>query len=65
MAPQIATIPKEVSGGEELIVVKRGDFELFQKWQAEVNDILTKVKRGREEYRKKKTVVTSSPSKFR
>lgn len=65
MAPQIATISKKVSGGEELVVVKRSDFELFRKWQEEVNDALAKVKRGREEYKKGKTVVAPSPSKFR
>ena len=65
MASQIATIPKKVSGGEELIVVKKGDFELFQRWQEEVNGALAKVKRGREEYKKKKTIVVSSPSRFR
>ena len=65
MASLIVTIPKKVSGGEELVVVKKGDFELFQKWQEEVNGALAKVKRGREEHKKKKTIVVSSPSRFR
>ncbi|KKU52364.1 MAG: hypothetical protein A3H69_01940 [Candidatus Sungbacteria bacterium RIFCSPLOWO2_02_FULL_47_9] len=64
MVSQIATIPKKVSGGEELVVVKRSDFELFQKWQVEINDALAKVQRGREEYRKKKTIVASSPPRL-
>jgi len=61
----IATIPKKVSGGDELVVIKRGDFEVFKKWQGEVSDALAKVKRGREEYKKRKTMVTPSPRKFR
>lgn len=65
MASQIATIPKKVSGGEELVVVKRRDFKLFQKWQTEVNDALAKVKRGREEYKKGKTIISPSSHKFR
>lgn len=56
MASSIATIPKKVSGGEELVVVKRSDFEQFRKWQSEVRDALAKVKRGRAEYKHRKTL---------
>ena len=65
MATTIATIPKKVSGGEELVVVKRADFEVFQKWQNEVSDAISKIRRGREEYKSKKTVIAISPKKFR
>ena len=65
MNSRVATISKEVSGGEELVVITRKDFELFQKWQEEINEALAKVTRGREEYRKKKTIVVSSPRRFR
>ncbi|KKW16908.1 MAG: hypothetical protein UY56_C0007G0009 [Parcubacteria group bacterium GW2011_GWA1_50_14] len=65
MASPIATISKRVSGGEELIVVKRRDFEQFRKWQKEVQDILAKVKRGRAEYRNGKIIAASSPKRFR
>ena len=65
MASQIATIPKKVSGGEELVVVKRSEFELFRKWQEEAQDALAKVRRGRAEYKNGKTVVASSPKRFR
>lgn len=47
MAARVATISKAISGGEELVVVKRRDFAMYEKWQSEVNDALTKVKRGR------------------
>lgn len=65
MTNAIATIPKKVSGGEELVVVKRSDFELFRKWQEEVQDALIKVRRGRAEYKNKKTIVVASPKRFR
>ena len=65
MTTQVATIPKKISGGHDLVVVKRKDYQLFQKWQAEISDALAKVRRGHEEYRSKRTVVTSSPRKFR
>ena len=61
----IATIPKKVSGGDDLVVVKKEDFEQFQKWQEDIKDALVKVRRGREEFRKKKTVAASSPRQFR
>ena len=65
MNTSIATIPRKVSGGEELVVVKKRDFDLFQKWQIELKDALAKVRRGREEYKKRKTVVAASPRLFR
>ena len=65
MTTRTATISKNVSGGEELIVVKRRDFAAFEKWQREVNDALAKVRRGRAEYRARKTVAASSPRRFR
>ena len=61
----IATISKKVSGGVELVVVKKRDFALFQKWQGEVHDAHAKVRRGRKEYKQTKTIAASSPSVFR
>lgn len=60
-----ATISSKVSGGEELVVVKRRDFEAFWKWQEQVSAALLKVKRGREEYKKGKTILAFSPRRFR
>lgn len=65
MVNSIATIPKRVSGGEELVVVKRRDFEQFRKWQEGVQDALEKVRRGRAEHRNGKTITASSPKRFR
>ena len=65
MATRIATISKKVSGGDELVVVKRRDFTAFEKGQSEVASALAKVRRGRAEYRARKTIVASTPRKFR
>ena len=62
---KIATISKKVSGGEELVVVKRSDFEKLMRWHNEMSDALTKISRGRNEYKNKKTIVASSPRRFR
>lgn len=49
---------------KELAVVKRRDFNAFQKWQFEVSDVLARVSRGRKEYQIGKTRVLSSPRKL-
>ena len=65
MDTQTAVISKTISGGEDLVVIKKRDFDLFRKWQEEVNDALEKVRRGREEHRNQKTIITASPRSFR
>jgi len=60
MTTPIITIPKKLSKGEDLVVVRKRDFEAFQKWQEEVSDAVEKVRRGRKEYRQKKTIVADS-----
>lgn len=47
------------------MVVRRKDFERFQKLQEELGDALEKVRRGRREYKMGKTVMASSPRVFR
>lgn len=59
------TIPKRLMKGDDLIVVRRKDFEAFQRWRDEIRDALAKVGRGRKEYEKGKTVTASSPREFR
>ncbi len=59
------TIPKQITKGEELVVVRRSEFDLFAKWKAEMRDALDKVARGRAEYRAGKTVVAKSTRRFR
>ena len=61
MAP-VVTIPKKVSGGEELFVIQKREFEAFRRWRTEANDALAKVKRGREEYKRKKTITAITAS---
>jgi hypothetical protein len=60
-----ATIPKKISRGEELVVIRKKDFVMFQKWQEEMNDATAKVQRGRKEYQQGKTLTPNSPRSFR
>ena len=59
------TIPKKLGRGDDLVVVRRKDFEAFERWQNEIRGVLAKVKRGRREYRQGKTVSVSTPRAFR
>ena len=61
----VATIPRQLSHGEELVVLRRKDFEEFQKWNQEVGDTLKKVERGRKEYREGKTAIVASSKSLR
>jgi hypothetical protein len=59
------TIPKKLGRGDDLVVVRRKDFEAFKRWQNEIGDALAKVKRGRREYKQGKTVSVSSSRSLR
>ncbi len=58
-------IPKQLSDGEDLIVVRRKDFEAFSRWQEEVADALAKVVRGRQEHRRGRAITASSSRALR
>lgn len=53
------TIPKKVTHGDELIVVRRKDYENLHKHLAEVRDALTKIRRGNSELIRRKTRITT------
>jgi len=59
------TIPKKLGRGDDLVVVRRKDFEAFKRWQNEVRDALSKVERGRREYKQGKTTSVSSSRALR
>ena len=65
MDTPIITIPSKLSNGEDLVVVRRRDFDIFQSWRQEVKDALAKIGRGRKEYQAKKTITALSPRVFR
>lgn len=65
METQVVTIPKKLSKGEDLVVIKSSDFKVFQEWQKNIREALEKVERGRKEYQQKKTIIASSPKVFR
>lgn len=61
----ILTIPKKITRGEELIVVRRHEYEQLQKHLAELKDVLLKIRRGEKELREGKTRVIKSLADLR
>ncbi len=43
------TIPKHLTHGDELIIIRRKEYEKLQKHLAEVRDALQKIRRGEKE----------------
>ncbi|MEK6545392.1 MAG: hypothetical protein AAB257_09265 [Nitrospinota bacterium] len=59
------TIPKRITCGEELIVVRRREYEQLQKNLDEVKDALVKIRRGEKELKEGKTKVVKSLADLR
>ena len=61
----VVTIPKRVTQGTDLVVVRRKDYERLQRHVAEMQDALAKIRRGELEYRTGKTRLTQSLAEIR
>ena len=48
------TIPKQLTHGDELIVIRRKEYEQLQKHLSEVGDALKKIREGEKEFREGK-----------
>ena len=64
MGPTL-TIPKRMTHGEELLVVRRREYEQLQKHLTEVKDALCKIRQGEKELREGKTRVIKSLAELR
>lgn len=59
------TIPKRITRGDELIVVRRHEYEQLQKHLSEVKDALVKIRRGEKDLKEGKTKVIKSLADLR
>ncbi len=59
------TIPKRITDGEELIVIRRQEYEQMVKRLAEVKDAFVKIKKGEKELREGRTRVVKSLNELR
>lgn len=51
---EIVTIPKRLTHGDELIVIRRKEYEQLQKHLEEVRDALLKINQGEKEFKEGK-----------
>lgn len=59
------TIPKRITHGEELIVVRRKEYEQTLIHLAEVKDALSKIRQGEKELKEGKAHIITSLSELR
>ena len=59
------TIPKRLTHGDELVVVRRQEYEQMQKHLAEVKDALAKIRQGEKELKEGKTRAIKSLGELR
>ena len=58
------TIPRQLTHGDELVVLSRDEYEHLRRHLAELEDTLGKIRRGEQEYRAGKTVVVRALSEL-
>ena len=61
----IVTIPKNITHGDELVIVRRDEFEALKKHLAEVIEALSKIRKGEWELKRGKTRIVKSLSELR
>ena len=54
------TIPKKITQGEDLIIVRRSDYEILLRRLAEVSDAFMKIRKGEQELKKGTTQIVKS-----
>ena len=54
------TIPKRMTHGDELIVVRRKEYEILRKQFVELKDALAKIRQGEHELKNGKTRIVKS-----
>lgn len=59
------TIPKRLTHGDELVVVRRRDYERLQRRLIEVKDALAKIRLGNKDFRDGKTRLVKSLAELR
>lgn len=60
----IVNIPKSVTGGEELIVLPKREYEQLKKHLLEIQDALSKIQQGEKELKEGKTKIIKSLSEL-
>lgn len=59
------TIPKRITHGDDLIIIRRQEYEQLQKHLSEIKDALSKIRQGEKELKDGKTRIIKSLSELR
>ncbi len=59
------SIPHGLTHGDDLVVLRKSDYDALQRQIVEFKDALGKIKRGEQEYRNGKTKVVNSLAELR
>lgn len=58
-------IPKQITHGEELVILRRQEYERLRRRLIEVKDALAKIRKGEKELKEGKTRLVNSLSELR
>ena len=61
----VINIPKGLTHGEDLVVIRKSDFEDLQQRLNEFKDVLGKIRRGETEWKNGKTKIIKSLQELR
>lgn len=60
----MVNIPSGLTHGDDLVVIRRDDYEVLQRKISEFKDAIAKIKRGEMEFKNGKTKILSSQRKL-
>ncbi|MCH8317623.1 MAG: hypothetical protein IIA88_03890 [Bacteroidetes bacterium] len=59
------TIPKNITNGEELLVIRKQEYDYLLKHLTEIQDAFMKISKGDHEFKKGNTIVVKSLKELR
>ena len=61
----IVSIPRGLTHGEDLVVIRKSDYNALQRQLEEFKDAFGKIKRGEKEFKEGKTKIVNSLAELR
>ena len=61
----LINIPHQLTHGDDLVVIRKSDYEALERQVEEFKNVIGKIKRGERELKNGKTKIISSLSKLR
>ena len=61
----MVNIPKHLTHGEDLIVIRKSEYEALRRRYKELADAVHKIKKGEQEFKTKKTKIVNSLAEIR